>query len=355
MQLTKSSNTCHQGLAARALSRLVYKHYDNQSAAAAAGAVHHLMQLTKSSNADLQERAVDALGFLVFDHRGNQSDAAAAGAVPHLMQLAKSSNAPLQRTAVTALGCLIYNHNDNQSAAAAAGAVPHLMQLTKSSTYGLHQGCQVQLQGLLSREDLNGCFGYVCGVCDGTSQRWPVRVKMPEGGKKDMLLKADNLVCTQQVMARDAKGGLRASLQEAAITALAGLVINHHVNQSAAAAEGAVLHLMQLTKSNNAVLQQQAVDALGSLVADHTDNQSAAGAAGVVECMCNLLSSDHVPTAVAAANTLSHLSSLADNARRAVSMGALVLLLQLKARSGGNEWIELVLAKLAQVPTAPAA
>jgi hypothetical protein len=128
--------------------------------------------------------------------------------------------------------------------------------------------------------------------------------------------------------------------------------VNHHDNQSAAAAAGAVPHLMQLTKSSDAELQLQAVFALASLVANHHDNQSAAGAAGAIECMCNLLSTDFVPMALTASDTLNHLSSLADNARRAVSMGAVALLLQLKARSSDHEWIDEVLAKLAQVPTA---
>jgi hypothetical protein len=110
---------------------------------------------------------------------------------------------------------------------------------------------------------------------------------------------------------------------------------------------------MQLAKSSNAALSGFAVDALGCLVFKHHDNQSTAGAAGAVECMCNLLSSDYVPVAFEAASTLNYLSSLADNARRAVSMGAVALLLQLKARSGGHESIDQVLARLAQVATAP--
>jgi len=43
---------------------------------------------------------------------------------------------------------------------------------------------------------------------------------------------------------------------------------------------GAVLHLMQLSKSSNAALQQEAVTALRGLVNTHHDNQSAAAAAG---------------------------------------------------------------------------
>ena len=128
---------------------------------------------------------------------------------------------------------------------------------------------------------------------------------------------------------------------------------DHADNQSAAAAAGAVPHLMQLAKSSNAALSGFAVDALGCLVFKHHDNQSTAGAAGAVECMCNLLSSGHVQRALTAANTLEYLCSLADNARRAVSVGAVALLLQLKARSGGNESIDHLLAQLAQVPTVP--
>ncbi len=116
---------------------------------------------------------------------------------------------------------------------------------------------------------------------------------------------------------------------------------------------------MQLIKSSDAGLQEFAVDALARLVSNHHDNQSAAGAAGAVECVCNLLSSFghsnifRVPMAFTAANTLNRLSDLADNARRAVSIGAVPLLLQLKARSGGHESIDQALAKLAQVPSAP--
>jgi len=69
--------------------------------------------------------------------------------------------------------------------------------------------------------------------------------------------------------------------------------------------------------------------------------------------MCNLLSSDYAPMALAAVNTLNYLSSLADNARRAVSMGAVVLLLLLQTRYIGIESIDQVIAKLTQVPSAP--
>ena len=140
-----------------------------------------------------------------------------------------------------------------------------------------------------------------------------------------------------------------AALQQEAVHALGFLVNNHHDNQSAAAAARAVPHLMQLTKSSNTTLQGSAVQALGCLVNNHHDNQSAAGVAGAVEHMCNLLSSYCVRMAIKAANTLTELSSLADNARRAVLMGAVALLLQLEARSGSHESIDQMRVKLVQV------
>jgi hypothetical protein len=139
MQLAKSSNTALQQEAVNALGNLVYNHHDNQTCAAAAGAVPHVMQLAKSSNTALQQEAVNALGNLVVYHNDNQSAAAEAGAVPHVMQLTKSTDTLLQGLAVVALRCLVFNHHDNQSAAAAAGAVPHVMQLTKSSNAALQQ------------------------------------------------------------------------------------------------------------------------------------------------------------------------------------------------------------------------
>ena len=75
---------------------------------------------------------------------------------------------------------------------------------------GPHEGCHVQLRGLATRADLNGCFGYVCGACDAATQRWPVRVTLASDEVKDVSLKAGNLVCTGKVMARDDKGRPRA-------------------------------------------------------------------------------------------------------------------------------------------------
>jgi hypothetical protein len=122
MQLAKSSDATLPGFAVRALAGLVYNHHGNQSAAAAAGALPHLMQLTKSSDVIVQEAAVTALGSLVYRHHDNQLASATAGAASHLIQLTKSSSVSLQEAAVTALSGLVINHNDSQTAAAAAGA-----------------------------------------------------------------------------------------------------------------------------------------------------------------------------------------------------------------------------------------
>jgi len=64
-----------------------------QDASGRAGVVAALAQAAKSSNAALQEQAVQALTRLVFNHYHNQSAAAAAGVVPRLLQLTKSSDA----------------------------------------------------------------------------------------------------------------------------------------------------------------------------------------------------------------------------------------------------------------------
>jgi hypothetical protein len=68
---------------------------------------------------------------------------------------------------------------------------------------GPHEGCHVQLQGLTTRADLNGCFGYFCGAFNAMTQRWPVRVTLASDEVNDASLKAGNLVCTGKVMARD--------------------------------------------------------------------------------------------------------------------------------------------------------
>ena len=75
---------------------------------------------------------------------------------------------------------------------------------------GPHEGCHVQLRGLLSRADLNGCFGYVCGGCDGATQEWRVRATLPCGEVEEVSVKACHLACTGQVMVGDGDGRLRA-------------------------------------------------------------------------------------------------------------------------------------------------
>ena len=69
--------------------------------------------------------------------------------------------------------------------------------------------------------------------------------------------------------------------------------------------------------------------------------------------MCNLLStSPHPGVALSAVDTLNDLSSLVSNASKAVSLGAVALLTQLKGRKGDDfdGYIVKVLAKLAKAP-----
>jgi hypothetical protein len=344
VQAVKIGDANLQRNAVRALEDLMSDHFDNQSAAAAAGAIPLLIQLTTSSNNALLLlggciSAVSALGILVIDHHDNQSAAAAVEAIPHLLQLTKSSNAALQQESMHALGFLVENHCGNRSAAAAVGAIPHLLQLTKSSNAHVQLKAVVTLGILVNNQHDNQSAAAAIGTIPHMLQ----------------LSKSSD-----------------AALQLKAVVTLGILVINHHDNQSAAAAVGAIPHLLQLTKSSYAALQGSAVEVLGTLVADHTDNQSAAGVAGAVEYMCNLLSSKFSLIAAEAAGALNDLCSLTSNARRAVSIGAVALLLQLKACPVGgtalqstgdrhisdqlkikHRFIDGVLAKLAQVPTAP--
>ena len=148
-----------------------------------------------------------------------------------------------------------------------------------------------------------------------------------------------------------------AELQRQAVWALGHLVVCHNDNQCAAAAAGAIPLVMQLTKSSDAALQMRAVTTLGYLVVWHNNNQCAAGAAGAVEHMCSLLSTSPVPAvaqeALQTLNCLTHLAG--DNSRRAVSLGAVALLTQLKGRKGDkfDEFIGSVLVNLAKVAGAP--
>ena len=125
------------------------------------------------------------------------------------------------------------------------------------------------------------------------------------------------------------------AVQKEAVDTLGSLVYNHSENQSAAAAEGAVALMVQLAKSSDAAVQMQAVDTLGRLVFHHAENQSAADAAGAVELMCTLLStSSPVGLVENALVTLNSLAELSSNANKAVSLGAIATLTQLKGRNG---------------------
>jgi hypothetical protein len=93
--------------------------------------------------------------------------------------------------------------------------------------------------------------------------------------------------------------------------------------------------MMQLAKSSDAAVQMQAVYTLGRLVFNHAENQSAADAAGAVELMCTLLStSSPVGLVENALVTLNVLAELSSNANKAVSLGAIATLTQLKGRNG---------------------
>jgi serine/threonine protein kinase/tetratricopeptide (TPR) repeat protein len=100
-----------------------------------------------------------------------------------------------RRLGIKAQGRVMREHAD--------GSVSVLFQ-------GPHEGCHVKLQGLMTRTELNGSFGYVCGAFDVGAQRWPVRLILPSDEVMDMLLMAGNLVCTGKVMARDGNGSLMA-------------------------------------------------------------------------------------------------------------------------------------------------
>ncbi len=76
---------------------------------------------------------------------------------------------------------------------------------------GLQEGCHVRLRDL-PREELNGCFGFICGAYDGKTHRWHVRVKLPSNEVKDLSIKADNLECSGKVMTRGSGGPLRGVL-----------------------------------------------------------------------------------------------------------------------------------------------
>ena len=64
-----------------------------------AGVVAALVQAAKIVDPALQTQAVSALACIMIDHNDNQSAAAAAGAIPLVLQLTKSSDASLQKEA----------------------------------------------------------------------------------------------------------------------------------------------------------------------------------------------------------------------------------------------------------------
>jgi hypothetical protein len=55
-------------------------------------------------------------------------------------------------------------------------------------------GSRVELKGIVSRPEINGCRGVVIGNFDAEKQRWPVLVTKRRGRDEEMLLKPTNLV-----------------------------------------------------------------------------------------------------------------------------------------------------------------
>jgi hypothetical protein len=158
----KSCIALFQQSAGFALGCLVESHHGNQSAAAAAGAIPHMVQLTKSSNSDVQGSSIFCLRRLITDHHANQSDAVAAGAIPHLLQIAKSSNAALQKDAVFALEFLV-NSRHCMCTVCAAGASAPTAPVSDSACH-LAPGSRVRIEGLQGRPEINGRTGVICGA-----------------------------------------------------------------------------------------------------------------------------------------------------------------------------------------------
>ncbi len=63
-----------------------------------------------------------------------------------------------------------------------------------SQQRNLQDGSRVELKGIVSRPEINGCRGVVIGKFDAQKQRWPVLVIKRRGTREAMLLKPTNLV-----------------------------------------------------------------------------------------------------------------------------------------------------------------
>jgi hypothetical protein len=63
-----------------------------------------------------------------------------------------------------------------------------------SEQQNLKDGCRVELKGIVSRPEINGCTGVVIGIFDAEKRRWPVLVTKRRGRDEEMLLKPANLV-----------------------------------------------------------------------------------------------------------------------------------------------------------------
>jgi hypothetical protein len=137
-----------------------------------------------------------------------------------------------------------------------------------------------------------------------------------------------------------------ADLQREAVETLRQLASYHAGIKTLAAVEGAIPLMVQLAKSSNFALQREALLTLGYLVMDHSENQSAAEAAGAIEHMLTLTAK--IEVALEALDTLDKLLCLSSNASKAVSLGAIARLTQLKGCRGDSfdKSIGEVLSKL---------
>jgi hypothetical protein len=63
-----------------------------------------------------------------------------------------------------------------------------------SQQRNVQDGSRVELKGIVSRPEINGCRGVVIGKFDAQKQRWPVLVIKRRGTREEMLLKPTNLV-----------------------------------------------------------------------------------------------------------------------------------------------------------------
>jgi len=78
-----------------------------------------------------------------------------------------------------------------------------------SQQRNLKGGSQVELKGIVSRPEINGCRGVVIGKFDAEKQRWPVLVIRGWGRNEEMLLKPTNLVLLAETDSEDSDASVQ--------------------------------------------------------------------------------------------------------------------------------------------------